>query len=148
MATIEQIARPVMPVEESSSRASSPATPIELDNLSHDYGTRLALDGLSFNVRPAEIFGLLGPNGSGKTTLFRILSTLMVPTGGHARLAGFDVATQPNLVRLQTGIVFQATSLDIKLTVGENLMHQGHLYGLSGSYLKARSKEVLDRVGL
>jgi ABC-2 type transport system ATP-binding protein len=126
----------------------TPRPPIELDNLSHDYGSRLALDGLTFDVRPAEIFGLLGPNGSGKTTLFRILSTLMVPTGGHARLAGFDVATEPNRVRLQTGIVFQATSLDIKLTVGENLMHQGHLYGLSGSHLKSRSQEVLDRVGL
>lgn len=122
--------------------------PIELDSVSHDYGSRLALDGLSFEVQPAEIFGLLGPNGSGKTTLFRILSTLMVPTGGHARIAGFDVATDATRVRQQTGIVFQATSLDIKLTVAENLMHQGHLYGLSGAQLISRSNEVLARVGL
>jgi len=121
---------------------------IELEALSHDYGSRLALNNLTFSVRPAEIFGLLGPNGSGKTTLFRILSTLMVPSGGHARIAGFDVSTQPNRVRQQTGIVFQATSLDIKLTVAENLMHQGHLYGLRGHALQARSKEVLARVGL
>ena len=66
--------------------------PIELDGLSHNYGDRLALDNLSFAVQPAEIFGLLGPNGSGKTTLFRILSTLIVPTGGSARIEGFDVA--------------------------------------------------------
>jgi ABC-2 type transport system ATP-binding protein len=122
--------------------------PIELDRLSHSYGDRLALDDLSFAVQPAEIFGLLGPNGSGKTTLFRILSTLMVPSGGVARIQGFDVAREPNRARQQTGIVFQARSLDLKLTVGENLKHQGHLYGLRGEVLKARSQEVLRRVAL
>ena len=122
--------------------------PIELDRLSHNYGDRLALDNLSFAVQPAEIFGLLGPNGSGKTTLFRILSTLMVPTGGDARIQGFDVAREPNQARQQTGIVFQARSLDLKLTVAENLKHQGHLYGLRGEVLKTRSAEVLRRVGL
>ncbi len=122
--------------------------PIQLDRLSHNYGDRLALDNLSFAVQPAEIFGLLGPNGSGKTTLFRILSTLMVPSGGTARIQGFDVAREPNQARQQTGIVFQARSLDIKLTVAENLKHQGHLYGLRGETLKHRSEEVLRRVGL
>jgi ABC-2 type transport system ATP-binding protein len=122
--------------------------PIQLDHLSHNYGDRLALDDLSFAVQPAEIFGLLGPNGSGKTTLFRILSTLMVPTGGSARILGFDVSREPNLARQQTGIVFQARSLDLKLTVAENLKHQGHLYGLRGEALKTRSEEVLHRVGL
>jgi ABC-2 type transport system ATP-binding protein len=122
--------------------------PITLINLSHNYGERLALDKLTFQVRPAEIFGLLGPNGSGKTTLFRILSTLMVPTGGNALLQGFDAAREPNKVRQQIGIVFQARSLDIKLTVAENLKHQGHLYGLTGAYLKRRITEVLSRVGL
>lgn len=127
--------------------ASQPV-PISLQQLTHNYGSRLALDHLSFDVRPAEIFGLLGPNGSGKTTLFRILSTLMVPTGGHAYLHGFDAAKEPNKVRQQTGIVFQARSLDIKLTVAENLKHQGHLYGLKGTHLKRRMEEVLARVGL
>lgn len=128
-----------------------PATtqaPIRLDHLSHNYGERQALEDLSFTVKPAEIFGLLGPNGSGKTTLFRILSTLMVPTGGTARVKGFDVAREPTLARQQTGIVFQARSLDIKLTVAENLKHQGHLYGLRGALLQRRSAEVLSRVGL
>ncbi len=134
--------------EPASVPARSAASPISLDQVSHDYGTRLALDHLSFDVRPAEIFGLLGPNGSGKTTLFRILSTLMVPTGGHAYISGYDVATHPTQARQQTGIVFQASSLDVKLTVAENLMHQGHLYGLSGRELQTRSKEVLARVGL
>ncbi len=122
--------------------------PIALSQLTHNYGTRLALDCLSFAVKPAEIFGLLGPNGSGKTTLFRILSTLMVPSGGSAHIQGYDVAREPNQVRQQTGIVFQARSLDLKLTVAENLRHQGHLYGLRGSPLKARIREVLGRVGL
>jgi ABC-2 type transport system ATP-binding protein len=126
----------------------SEVMPIELDRLSHNYGERLALDNLSFAVQPAEIFGLLGPNGSGKTTLFRILSTLMVPSGGVARVQGFDVAREPNRARQQTGIVFQARSLDLKLTVAENLKHQGHLYGLRGQELKSRSAEVLRRVGL
>lgn len=149
VATAEQIVQ--SPDAAGSHRAAdgiSASLPIELDGLTHDYGSRLALNNLSFNVKPAEIFGLLGPNGSGKTTLFRILSTLMVPTAGHARIAGFDVRANPTRVRQQTGIVFQATSLDVKLTVAENLMHQGHLYGLRGAELAARSKEVLARVGL
>ncbi len=141
MATLTQSGR----VE---SRYGGQAFPIELDGVTHDYGTRLALDRLSFQVGRAEIFGLLGPNGSGKTTLFRILSTLMVPTGGAARIQGYDAAREPNKVRQQTGIVFQARSVDIKLTVAENLKHQGHLYGLSGRHLKTRIDEVLSRVGL
>lgn len=149
VATAEQITRsPRLSNGNIPSQQRPGDAPIELDRLTHDYGSRLALDGLTFRVQPAEIFGLLGPNGSGKTTLFRILSTLMVPTSGHARIAGFDVAAEPSRVRQQTGIVFQATSLDIKLTVAENLMHQGHLYGLRGSRLQARAKEVLARVGL
>ena len=128
--------------------AAAGVYPIALDSLTHDYGTRLALDNLSFNVKQAEIFGLLGPNGSGKTTLFRILSTLMVPSSGHARVEGFDAATAPNKVRQQIGIVFQARSLDLKLTVFENLKHQGHLYGLTGKRLTTRIDEVLQRVGL
>ena len=122
--------------------------PIELAGLTHDYGTRVALDNLTFSVHAAEIFGLLGPNGSGKTTLFRILSTLMLPSGGRASVHGFDAATEPNKVRQQIGIVFQARSLDLKLTVAENLKHQGHLYGLSGKTLTRRIDDVLARVGL
>ncbi len=134
--------------QEAGAAGQAAPWPISLEQVSHDYGSRLALDHLSFDVRPAEIFGLLGPNGSGKTTLFRILSTLMVPTGGRASIAGYDVATQAREARQQSGVVFQASSLDVKLTVAENLMHQGHLYGLSGRELQQRSKEILARVGL
>lgn len=114
----------------------------------HKYGDRVSLSRVSFEVRPAELFGLLGPNGSGKTTLFRILSTLMVPASGQATIMGFDVARDPNSLRRQIGVVFQAQSIDVKLTAAENLMHQGHLYGLHGAALKTRIKEMLNRVGL
>jgi ABC-2 type transport system ATP-binding protein len=121
---------------------------ISVENLIHRYGDRTALNGVSFEVRPAELFGLLGPNGSGKTTLFRILSTLMLPTAGHATIMGCDAAQEPARVRRQIGVVFQAQSIDRKLTAYENLWHQGHLYGLRGPTLKSRIHEILSRVGL
>ncbi len=99
-------------------------------------------------MRPAELFGLLGPNGSGKTTLFRILSTLMIPTGGRALVMGCDAIQDPASLRRQIGVVFQAQSVDAKLTAYENLWHQGHLYGLRGSALRRRVGEILTRVGL
>jgi ABC-2 type transport system ATP-binding protein len=99
-------------------------------------------------VRRGELFGLLGPNGSGKTTLFRILSTLMVPVGGSAFILGHDASRDPNALRRQIGVVFQAQSIDLKLTAAENLWHQGHLYGLTGKGLKNRIHEMLSRVGL
>ena len=114
----------------------------------HRYESRTALGDVSFDVRPAEIFGLLGPNGSGKTTLFRILSTLMKPTAGRAIIMGYDAAKDAAALRRQIGVVFQAQSVDEKLTAYENLWHQGHLYGLHGAALKKRIAEILGRVGL
>ena len=119
-----------------------------MQNLDHRYENRTALNGVSFDVRPAELFGLLGPNGSGKTTLFRILSTLMIPTAGRALVMGCDSAKDAASLRRQIGVVFQAQSVDGKLTAYENLWHQGHLYGLRGASLKQRVGEILERVGL
>ena len=124
------------------------ASVISVQNLVHRYGDRTALNGVSFDVRPAELFGLLGPNGSGKTTLFRILSTLMIPSAGRATIMGCDAAQEPARLRRQIGVVFQAQSIDLKLTAYENLWHQGHLYGLRGADLKQRIDEILSRVGL
>jgi len=121
---------------------------VSVENLVHRYGDRTALNRVSFDVRPAELFGLLGPNGSGKTTLFRILSTLMLPTAGRATILGCDAALEPARLRRQIGVVFQAQSVDLKLTAYENLWHQGHLYGLRGAALKKRIQEILSRVGL
>ncbi|MGA9385116.1 MAG: ATP-binding cassette domain-containing protein [Candidatus Sulfotelmatobacter sp.] len=126
----------------------SVAPVISVENLVHRYGDRTALNGVSFDVRPAELFGLLGPNGRGKTTLFRILSTLMLPTAGRATIMGCDAAREPARLRRQIGVVFQAQSIDLKLTAYENLWHQGHLYGLRGAALKNRIQEILSRVGL
>ena len=138
------------PAEETGTglaRSSEPAV-ILVDNIRHRYDNRVALDGVSFQVRSAELFGLLGPNGSGKTTLFRILSTLMLPSEGRAVILARDAAKDPNGLRRQIGVVFQAQSVDVKLSAYENLRHQGHLYGLSGGTLRARIQEMLGRVGL
>ena len=138
--TIDEVAR------EAPDVSASPV--ISVQNIIHRYDGRTALDDVSFDVRPAELFGLLGPNGSGKTTLFRILSTLMVPTAGRAMIMGFDAAREPAAVRRQIVVVFQAQSVDEKLTAYENLWHQGHLYGLHGPALRTRIAEILGRVGL
>lgn len=121
---------------------------VSVESLSHRYGPRLALDNVTFEVRAASIFALLGPNGSGKSTLFKVLTTLVTPSSGTARVAGADVVRERRCVRERIGVVFQKPSLDDRLTVRENLRHQGHLYGLSGAALTERCAAVLDRFGL
>jgi len=121
---------------------------VQIKNLSHAYGARVALDNVSLNIQKGEIFGLLGPNGGGKTTLFRILSTLIPVSADQAFLFGNDLAFFARDARKKMGVIFQSPSLDKKLTVAENLRHQGHLYGLSGKTLDARITEMLQRVGL
>ena len=121
---------------------------IQVQNLTHRYGDRLALSNVSFEVEKGEIFGLLGPNGGGKSTLFRILSTMMVPTGGRAIIGGHDVEREPAAVRRHIGVVFQTQSLDKALTVAENLRAQGHLHGLRGVLLGDRMERAMERLGL
>ncbi len=135
----------------SSSSPSNPA--LEAESLSRSFGVRRALDGVSLTVAPGEIFALLGPNGGGKTTLFRILSTLLAPSSGTFRVAGCDPVRQLAALRRSLGVVFQSPSLDRKLTVRENLLIQGSLYGLGGEALASRADEllrsfsILDRAG-
>jgi ABC-2 type transport system ATP-binding protein len=121
---------------------------VAIHGVVHRYGDRFALNGVSLTVQTGEIFGFLGPNGSGKTTLFRILSTLIAPTEGEVRMMGLDLRSQRDEIRRHIGVVFQSPSLDKQLTAEENLMHQGHLYGLRGAELRGRIGEMLARVGL
>ncbi len=121
---------------------------IEIRGLSHSYGTRTALQDVSFQVARGTIFGLLGPNGGGKTTLFRILSTLLPPQTGTVQILGDDVASSPHQIRRRIGVVFQAQSVDRQLTLLENLRHQGHLYGFQGKTLRKRAEAMLARLGL
>ena len=116
--------------------------------LRRTFDGRAALDGVSVEVLPGSLFGLLGPNGGGKTTLFHVLATLLPPTSGTARVLGHDVLREPDLVRASIGVVFQSPSLDRFLTVRANLMHQGHLYGLRGRELETRIAACLRLVSL
>lgn len=118
---------------------------VKVEKLSHQYRERKALKQISFEVSRGEIFGFLGPNGSGKTTLFRILSTFFPVLEGNAFMNGYSLRTHTIEVRKKMGVVFQYPSLDDKLTVKENLTHQGHLYGLSGTNLKSKIEELLKR---
>lgn len=121
---------------------------VEVENLSHSYGTRRALAGVTFSISQGEVFGFLGPNGSGKTTLFKILSTLIPVDQVAVNILDHELSSEAQHVRQYLGVVFQHPSLDQKLTVTENLRHHGHLYGLWGKMLKQRIQEALDQFGL
>ena len=137
------------PSTRSGARAKPPrAINADVIATSHQSAPRPALDNVTLSVKPGEVFGILGPNGGGKSTLFRILSTLLRPSAGNVKVFGYDVLTQPDLVRAQLGVVFQYPSVDLKLTARENLTHQGHLYGLRGADLAQRINDALTGVKL
>jgi ABC-2 type transport system ATP-binding protein len=121
---------------------------IDVSAVSHRYGSRTAVDVLSLSVASGEIFVFLGPNGSGKTTLFRVLSTLIPLQSGEITVLGYSLRTNAVAIRSRLGVVFQAPSLDKKLTVAENLHHQGKLYGLNGASLRNRCDEMLTALGI
>jgi ABC-2 type transport system ATP-binding protein len=121
---------------------------LSIEKVSHRYGSRVALQDVSFTVQEAQWLGLLGPNGSGKSTLFRLLSTLVPAQQGRVCFAGHDLRDDPNTLRHQLGVVFQSPALDKKLTVAENLRHHGHLYGWRGGVLTERIATMLAKLGL
>jgi ABC-2 type transport system ATP-binding protein len=126
--------------------STSPA--VEIAHLAYRYGDREAIHDLSLSIAEREIFAILGPNGSGKTTLFRVLSTLIPLQQGEVRILGHDLRTEAAAIRSQLGVVFQSPSIDKKLTVMENVVHHGRLYGLGGRELLTRADEMLTRLGL
>ncbi|HEY7848536.1 MAG TPA: ATP-binding cassette domain-containing protein, partial [Ktedonobacterales bacterium] len=122
---------------------------VEAEGLMKTYrGGVQALKGVSFSVRPGEVFALLGPNGAGKSTIVKILTTLSLPTAGRARVAGYDVAREPQRVRRVIGVVAQKSAIDLEATAAENLRLQGQLYGLAGAELRRRVTGLLERFGL
>jgi len=121
---------------------------VEVHGLTKQFGAFTAVDHVSFELREGEIFGSLGPNGAGKTTLVRMLTTLLVPTQGSARVAGFDVVREAATVRRHIGVIPQAMTSDLDLTGYENLDVFGRIYGIPARERKARILALLDRVGL
>src|SRR5262245_35720815 len=101
---------------------------IEVQEIVKRFGDFTAVDGISFSVDRGEIFGLLGPNGAGKSTLIRMLTTLIAPTSGRGFINGFDIARQPNEVRRAIGVIPQAMTSDLELSVEENLIIYAKLY--------------------
>jgi ABC-2 type transport system ATP-binding protein len=121
---------------------------IEVEAVSRRYGRVLALDEVSFGVQRQEVFALLGPNGAGKTTLLHILSTILRPDSGTARIGGVDVVRNPLEARQRLGIVFQEPSLDDRLTVRENLELHGLVFGVPRRLRRQRIEEMLALVEL
>jgi ABC-2 type transport system ATP-binding protein len=121
---------------------------LDVLDLRKRYGATAALDGVSFQVREGELFGLLGPNGAGKTTLLSILSCLLEPTAGHARLLGQHVNPGNRAVRPLIGVVPQELAIYGELTARENLVFFGELYGVRGELLRGRVDEILAAVAL
>jgi ABC-2 type transport system ATP-binding protein len=111
-------------------------------------GGRPALDGLSFAVRRGEIFGLLGPNAAGKTTVVRILTTILKPTSGRARVAGYDVVKHPLAVRRRVAAVFQESAVEPLLSTWDNLALYGYLHGYTRRETQRRAREVVELLGL
>ena len=121
---------------------------VQVSELTRRFGDIKAVDGISFEVGEAEIFGFLGPNGAGKTTTISMLCTLLRPTSGRATIGGYDIANDPAGVRREIGIVFQDSTVDERLTARENLVFHGDLFGMARTDVRPRSEQLLERVGL
>ncbi|MCK5426622.1 MAG: ATP-binding cassette domain-containing protein, partial [Thermodesulfovibrionia bacterium] len=121
---------------------------IKVQNLVKRFGALTAVHDVSFEVEEGTIFGFLGPNGAGKTTTINILCTLLLPTSGHASIAGYDCTREPSEVRKSIGIVFQDMTLDKDLTAYENLMFHAYLYNVKRTEMQKRIHDALNFVGL
>ena len=123
-------------------------TAIEARGLTRTFGTFTAVDHITFEVRPGEVFGFLGANGAGKTTAIRMLTGLLAPSGGEARVAGFDVYTESESIKRAIGYMSQRFSLYDDLTVRENVELYGGIYDLTDAEIRDRASAMLERLGL
>jgi ABC-2 type transport system ATP-binding protein len=121
---------------------------LRLSGVSKSYGKLRALDGVTFDMRAGEFVGLLGPNGAGKSTMFQIISGLFAPDEGAVSVFGRQFSNDPAGILSQLGVVFQARSVDLDMTVKENLSFHGRLFGLRGMWLRDRISEQSARLGL
>jgi len=121
---------------------------VEASGLVKNYEKVEAVRGIDLTVRAGELFGFLGPNGAGKSTTIKILCTLLRPTAGSARVAGFDVVRDRDEVRRHIGLVFQETTLDDYLTAEQNLRFHAEIYGMPKASVGPRIDSVLEMVGL
>jgi len=117
-------------------------------DITKQFGELTAVDKINLSIESREIFGLIGPNGAGKTTLVRMLTTVLPPTDGTARIAGFDIRHDPDHVRRSIGVVSQASTVDVELTAWENMNIYAKYYGVPTETRKERIKELLEIVGL
>jgi ABC-2 type transport system ATP-binding protein len=121
---------------------------IEVRAITKRFGDFTAVNGISFDVAEGEVFGLLGPNGAGKSTLIRMLTTLVIPSSGTARVAGADIVTAPDAVRRAIGVIPQAMTSDLELSAEENLLIFAKLYGVPRAKRKRLTAELLAAVEL
>lgn len=128
--------------------ASPPPPAVEVDGLAKRYGDFEAVKGIDFTVGTGETFGFLGPNGAGKSTTIKMLTTLAEPTGGSARVVGFDVVRERAHVRRNIGLVFQDSTLDTYLSAAQNLKFHADLYDIPRELVAGRMQQVMEMVGL
>src|ERR1700691_2049252 len=121
---------------------------IDVQNIVKKFGDFTAVNGITFGVEEGEVFGLLGPNGAGKSTLIRMLTTLILPTSGSAVVNGFDVVKESDGVRRSIGVIPQALTSDLDLSVEENLMFYAKLYGVPKAKRTPLIAELLESVQL
>ncbi len=121
---------------------------VEINELTKKFGDFTAVDHINFTVKKGEIFGFLGPNGAGKTTTIKMLTTLLHPTSGYAKICGYDVVKERDEVRSHIGIVFQDRSSDWWLTGRENLDFHARMYNIRSEYRNSRIEKVLDLLDL
>src|SRR6201981_1020125 len=141
-------AAPASPILEKPVYDPAAPSAIEVDHIAKEYGDFTAVDDVSFTVKEGEIFGLLGPNGAGKSTLIRMMTTLIPITSGKARISGHDVAKQPNAARRMIGVIPQALTSDLDLTVEENMNIYAKLYDVPAKEREKSIDELLQLVDL